>query len=72
MSNTLQLANGQYKDFSALFVAYEMKHGKDDTSHRIFSASVTAGIFSHNAKEQRAMIYQTGSNWLNLIKEAGL
>ena len=72
MNTVLQLANGNYKDFSALQVAYEMKHGKDDTSDRIFTASVTAGVFNHNAKEQRAMIYRTGSNWLNLIKEAGL
>jgi hypothetical protein len=68
----LTLSNGQYKDFTALQVAYEVKHGKDSNSERLFAASVVAGLYNHNAKEQRAMIYRDGSNWLTLIKEAGL
>lgn len=68
----LKLSNGQYKDFTCLQVAYEMKHGKDETSQRIQDAAITAGLWQHNAAAQRDIIYKGTGNWLKLIEKAGL
>lgn len=72
MNTVLQLKNGQYKDFTSLQVAYEMRYGKDDNSARIFDASLIAAMWNHSPKEQRAMIYRQGSLWMKLIKDARL
>jgi hypothetical protein len=56
INRILQLKNGNYKNFDCLAVAYEMKHGKDETYKKIQAASIMASLQRLSIKEERKLI----------------
>lgn len=59
---------GQYKSFLHLAMAWDMKYGKNKVYDAIMSASVASGLHNLRAKDQNRIIYEAGSEWLQVVK----
>jgi hypothetical protein len=63
----LKNKNGQYKDFTCLLVACEMKGIDGKIRQAIQSASITAGLYNYTKAQERKAMYSS-KNWLQVIE----
>lgn len=66
----LKLKNGQYKDFTCLFVAYdELPKQKQnaDVRENIKAAMIAAGLHGLTKKEERERMYAPQGNWKGVV-----